>query len=143
MLVMKMQISEISLVILLILIWGIQGLISKMGVNAVGKEQMLFFGQLLYFIVPVIFLYLSVKNFSSLINLKSYLPLVYGFLGGLGAIIFFFILEKGKASIVVPLTAIYPALTAILAILVLREQVNTYNLVGIAFAVIAGVLLSL
>lgn len=42
-----------------------------------------------------------------------------GVLGGLGYILFVKALESGKASVVIPLTALYPAVTVVLAALLL------------------------
>jgi uncharacterized membrane protein len=48
----------------------------------------------------------------------------------------------GKASIVEPLTALYPVFVVLLAPLLLHESVRPLHGVGIACAVIGGMLLS-
>jgi bacterial/archaeal transporter family protein len=59
-----------------------------------------------------------------------------------GAYLFLLALERGKASVVVPFTSLYPLVTLALSVLLLRERPSPANLVGIAFAVVAVALLS-
>jgi transporter family protein len=62
---------------------------------------------------------------------------------GLGGAYFFLLaLERGKASVVVPFTSLYPLVTLVLSVVLLHEHPSRANLVGIVFAVAAVVLLS-
>jgi transporter family protein len=66
-----------------------------------------------------------------------------GFTNGLGAWYLFASLEAGaKASIAIPLTALNPLLTIILAFSFLGERLTPVQWVGIAAALIAGVMIS-
>ena len=61
----------------------------------------------------------------------------------IGIIAFVFALSQGgKASIVVPVTALYPVVTIGLSVVILKEQITPTAGLGIAFALIAVVLLS-
>lgn len=60
-----------------------------------------------------------------------------------GSIIWYFSLEKNKASLVVSFTALYPLITVILSSIFLKEKLSLQNWTGIIFAIIAGILLSL
>ncbi|MBI3618916.1 EamA family transporter [Candidatus Peregrinibacteria bacterium] len=60
-----------------------------------------------------------------------------------GELFFLYALRSGKVSIVVPLTALYPAITVVLAILFLREAITLRQGIGILFAFIAVVMLAL
>ncbi len=65
-----------------------------------------------------------------------------GFLGGLGNLAFYAALgQGGKASVVVPLTSLYPLVTLFVAWLALNERLNRVQGVGILVSVVAGVLL--
>jgi transporter family protein len=55
---------------------------------------------------------------------------------------FLILLSRNPASTVVPLTGLYPALTAVLAILFLRESVTVPKALGIALSMVAVYLLS-
>lgn len=59
-----------------------------------------------------------------------------------GLIFFYKALAVGAATVVVPLTALYPLVTVILCWTVLREAMTPRHLVGIALALAAGWLLS-
>ncbi len=69
--------------------------------------------------------------------------LAAGVAGTLGYILFILAMEwGGKASIVVPLTALYPAVGVVFAVLLLRETLSPTQLAGIVIAVISVILLS-
>ncbi|HMJ66114.1 MAG TPA: EamA family transporter, partial [Candidatus Binatia bacterium] len=51
--------------------------------------------------------------------------------------------ENGQAAIIFPLTALYPLVTVIIAVLFMRERAQTVQALGIALALVAVVLLSL
>jgi uncharacterized membrane protein len=61
-----------------------------------------------------------------------------GLLGAAGNIAFYGALGQGsQASVVVPLTTLYPMVTVILAMPLLKERVNGHQKIGIALAVLA------
>lgn len=65
-----------------------------------------------------------------------------GFLGGLGNLAFYAALSQGgKASVVVPLTSLYPLVTLSVAVPFLRERLNRVQAAGILVSVVAVVLL--
>jgi len=68
--------------------------------------------------------------------------LVGGTAGSLALIAFYSALGVGKASVVVPLTALYPAVTLVLSRLLLKEEITMSQSLGIAFALIAILLIS-
>jgi len=60
--------------------------------------------------------------------------------GFLGMLTYFSLLKTGAASKIVPLTAAYPLVTAVLALLVLREDLTPMRLLGILLTV-AGLII--
>jgi uncharacterized membrane protein len=60
--------------------------------------------------------------------------------GGLGLMTFYLALERGNASLAVPIVGFYPALVAVLSVAFLDERLNALQIVGIVLAV-AGVAL--
>jgi len=66
-----------------------------------------------------------------------------GMAGTLGVLFFFFALSRGRASIVVTLTALYPLVTILLAYFLLREPISLRQGVGMILALIAMVLFSI
>jgi transporter family protein len=71
------------------------------------------------------------------------LALLTGILGSAGAISFFLALHHGRASLVVPLSALYPAITILLSLLLLGERPTPTQGLGIVLAIIASILLGL
>ena len=72
---------------------------------------------------------------------SSIRPMYYR--GSLGALFFLHAVSKQKASIVVTATALYPLITIILACLILKEPITLKQGIGIIFALIAMILLTL
>jgi transporter family protein len=77
---------------------------------------------------------LSVKDWG--------LGIVVGLLLGAGGLALFAAFRFGKASIVTPLTALYPLVTVILAVTFLHERLDPIKIVAIAVSLIAGMALS-
>lgn len=65
-----------------------------------------------------------------------------GLCGGLGLVCFLQALTAKPAAVVVPLTSLYPVLTALLGVVILREQLTLWQWLGIGLAVIAVWLLT-
>ena len=66
-----------------------------------------------------------------------------GIAGSIGSIFFYLALRRGKASVVVPLTALYPLVTVALSALFLKEGISGTQIVGVILALVASLLLSL
>ena len=69
--------------------------------------------------------------------------LLTGICGSLGGVAFFFALGHGRASIVVPLSSLYPAITILLSLLFLNEHPSLTQTLGIILALIASLLLGM
>jgi transporter family protein len=65
-----------------------------------------------------------------------------GVLNYLGLLCFMYAIRVGKVSIVAPLTALYPVVTLVLAMIFLRERINPVQLAGIILALVSVVLIS-
>ena len=63
--------------------------------------------------------------------------------GSVGYIFLVLALKYGHASIVVPMTALYPAVTSIIAYFVLKERLAMHQWAGLILAIIAVTLLSI
>ena len=68
--------------------------------------------------------------------------IVVGLLMAIGTLALFAALRRGKASIVTPLTALYPLVTVILAVLFLHEHFDSVKVGAIVLALIAAFALS-
>lgn len=100
-----------------IVLWGIVGLLQKLGTNNVSSRELMVWLMIGFaLLLPLLWL----KAGISQLNLRTLcLGLIGGLANGLGSWELFRCLEKGaKASIAIALTALYPLLTAVLAILI-------------------------
>jgi len=68
--------------------------------------------------------------------------LLMGLSWGVGTILFIIALQPAKLSVLVPLTAIYPAYTVLLSFLFLGERLESREIVGIIFAIASALLLA-
>lgn len=121
--------------------WGVVGLLQKLSTNYLTAES-----ALIWLVVGLFFLDLwllpsqSIFSFSVSSLIWTFLS---AFLNALGAWALLAAMKHGgKASIVVPFTALYPVVTVFLAWLVLDEDVARPQAVGIMCALAAIVLLS-
>src|SRR5262245_29088877 len=71
------------------------------------------------------------------------LPMLTGAIAAFANLALFAALKRGPASIVAPITALYPLVTILLSALVLRERMNRYQYCGVALALVAIFMLSL
>ena len=69
------------------------------------------------------------------------MALLTGFCGSLGAVAFFLALGHGRASIVVPLSSLYPAITILLSLIFLGERPSVTQGIGMVLALVAALLL--
>ena len=116
------------------LAWGVWGITAKIAVKQIGM-QLLIWGQLaslglfpLYFVL-----------FKELLPLKWDATgigwaIVTGALGTLGTLFLYLTLRAAPTSIVIPLSALYPVVTVILAYVFLQEQLSPTGLLGIGCA---------
>jgi bacterial/archaeal transporter family protein len=125
--------------------WGVVGLLQKLGANRISSRSLL-----IWLVVGFAALLPLLWRGGGLAGL-GWRTLSSGMLGGLlggvanglGSWALFEALERGaKASVAVPLTALYPLVTIVLARIFLAETLTFRQWVGIALAVAGGAMLS-
>ena len=70
------------------------------------------------------------------------LAVVTGALGALGALSYLYAITRGRVSLVVSFTALYPALTIVLAALFLHEAITPRQWAGVLLAMAAMALIA-
>src|SRR6266446_1673674 len=126
---------------LAIVLWGVNGLFMKLGTNRVSARSMVIWVTL-GFVVLLPFLCEATTLFG-LSARVILVGLIAGAVNGLGNWAVFACLEKGaKASVAIPLTALYPLCTVALATAFLKERPTALQWLGIALAIAGGALLS-
>ena len=125
-----------------IALWGITGLLQKLATNDIsGELSTLWF---LAAFVPVSVVILVQSPLPDRIGTNTWvLVTALGFFFALGnfALLAAFA-SNGKASVITPLSALYPLVSVPLAILLLGERIGRRETAGIALALVAGALLS-
>ncbi|HEY9433243.1 MAG TPA: DMT family transporter [Blastocatellia bacterium] len=123
------------------LCWGVVGLLQKLGTNRVSSRSLL-----VWLVVGFAAMLPALWRNGDITGL-GWRVLLIGLLGGvangLGSWALFEALERGaKASVAVPLRALYPLVTIVLARIFLAETLTFRQWAGIALAVAGGAMLS-
>jgi uncharacterized membrane protein len=129
--------------ILSALLWGLWGLVSKLASGAMSP----YVNQILATIglLPVALLVLGSKQARVAEDRRrgALFGFVTGLIGGTGNIAYYAAMSAGGlASIVTPLTAVYPLVTVAAAYFLLRERLNSVQFAGIGLTIVAVALLS-
>ena len=123
------------------LCWGVVGLLQKLGTNRISSRSLL-----IWLVVGFAALLPLIWRDGALAGI-GWRALSIGLLGGaangFGSWALFEALERGaKASVAVPLTALYPLVTIALARIFLAETLTWRQWIGIALAVAGAAMLS-
>jgi transporter family protein len=140
-----MKLDLIALSFAVILLWGCWAFLYKLGASKIGLTQAIFCAYIVGAIVSILIAgFLIFKIPSQKFDLIGYgMVALATIFGTAGTIIWYTSLSKYEASIIVPFTALYPLVTVFLSIVVLKEQIQLANVVGILLALIACFLLSI
>ncbi|MEM3832078.1 MAG: EamA family transporter [Thermoprotei archaeon] len=127
--------------ILSLIMWGLWGFILKFVSKNVEWHQIYVIGSLITIVISSLTAMIY-KDRLLVSQRDAFIILVSSTAGALGYIFFIMALKDGKASIVVPLTALYPAIAVVLSYIILHEEITPLQLIGIILGIIAAVLLS-
>lgn len=121
--------------------WGIVGLLQKLSTNHISAESSLIWLVVGFLLLePLLYPGRALWHYSGW-NLTW--ALASGVLNALGAWALFAALKSGgKASIICPLTALYPLVVVLLVPFLLHESITLYQGAGVVCALTAVVLLS-
>lgn len=127
--------------VITLLMWGLWGFFPKLATSYMDPKSVLVYEVIGTLIVGIVVL--SLLRFKPEVHTKGItFAILTGISGGVGLLFFLFAISRGKASIVVTTTALYPLVTIILASLLLKEPITLKQGIGIIFALIAMLLLS-
>ncbi len=121
--------------------FGLWGLFTKLAVMHLDYKSALIYQTLGVLVIGLITL--GLVEFKPMSNLKgSGYAILTGAAYSIGCLFYFIAASKGKIITVVTLTALYPLITIMLAYFLLSESVSLKQCLGIAFALIAILLMS-
>jgi drug/metabolite transporter (DMT)-like permease len=126
-----------------LVLWGASGVTQKLATNRISSE--LSFLWFAYAMLAIsVLLALTVPMHWHVGRLIFWLSVIGGTLNGLGALTSFAALESGgKASVVISLISLFPLVTVAAAIVFMHERLTMAQVIGIAFALAAAILLSM
>ena len=129
------------LAVLVFLSWGTLGLLQKLATNHICAPAALIWAAAGFMLLqPLLLPARSVFDYAAM---SLGWAMLNGVFNGLGFLCLMAAMRNGgKASIVEPLTALYPVFVVLLAPALLHESVKPVHAFGILFAVIGGMLLS-
>jgi transporter family protein len=122
--------------------WGVWGFLSKIGSNAANPLQMQILFTLGMLPVALAMLVQMRGNLDRNIGGITF-GLLSGIATGVGTLGYYAALRNQNASIVTPVTGLFPVLTVLLAFLVLRERLNKVQMWGMLLALASIVILSI
>jgi len=132
------------------ILWGsIGGMLSgtgdffaKVTSNAIGSYSQIFFLALMLNLLSLVN-FLFDKNGRKLpqFSLQTFLPtLLATFFAIIGTLLFFLAFSYGQISLIGPASSVFPAITAVLAILFLKEKISIKQIIGIG-SIVSGIIL--
>jgi len=122
--------------------WGVWGFLSKIGSNTANPLQMQVLFTLGMLPVALAMLVQMRGNLDRNIGGITF-GLLSGIATGVGTLGYYAALRNQNASIVTPVTGLFPVLTVLLAFLVLRERLNKLQMWGMLLALASIVILSI
>ena len=131
------------MVFVALILWGIAGVTQKLSINHISAEYSFVWFAVAF--VPIAVLVVLAEGSVAVLQSPGIIVFasVGGILNGLGVLTAFMALERnGKASVVIPLVALYPLVAVVVAYLFVGEKVTPIQWAGVLMAVAAGGLLS-
>jgi len=123
-------------------LWGTWGFIPKITTRYISPISAVVFEATGAMMVGIIVL--LILGFRPEIHPKGVgLAITTGIFGILGAFCYLIAIKKGKVSVVVTMTALYPVFSIALAYLIMKEPISLKEGIGVVFACIAIVLFSI
>jgi len=124
-----------------LILWGVWGLFQKLATNHMAPRDVYLVA--VVGMIAVALVVLATSDSPLQLNARGMsLALLAGICSSLGGFLFLHAVSRGKASIVIPFTALYPLVTIILSFTVLNETISAKQGMGIVLAFISMVLLA-
>jgi transporter family protein len=122
--------------------WGVWGVVAKQALQGLPWQQVYLFAAAASFGTAAVIALVARAEFA--LAPQFALPaLAVGALGATGALgVYLALSTGGRASVVIPLTAAYPVITALLSVAFLREELGPTKLVAVIMFVVATILVT-
>lgn len=124
-----------------LILFGLWGFFPKLTVAYIDAKSALVYQTIGSVLVGLIVLF-SIKMQPTFHPRGMFFAILTGVAGVTGTLCYFAAVNRGRVSLVVSITALYPLITIILAALFLKEPITARQLAGMACAVVAILLMS-
>jgi drug/metabolite transporter (DMT)-like permease len=124
-----------------LVLWGLAGVLQKLATNHISPELSTLCFTLAFIPVAAVVAAMFPVQFPLPLHAWA-LVLLFGAFIGFGTLVLFAAYRDGKASIVTPVYALYPAVTVLLAVPIFGEQIDAWRAAGIGLALVAALALS-
>lgn len=122
--------------------WGLWGFLPKVTVKYIDPKSAVVYGVFGSILVAIIlFFLLKFRVEIDAIGISA--AVATGILGSLGGLLFLYALSKGPITKIVTLSALYPVLSILLAVIFLKETISMRQGLGILFALLAMALVGI
>lgn len=122
--------------------WGLWGFFPKLTTRYINPLSAIVFEALIG--LPLALIVLAAIRFRPELHPRGVaLAALTGVLGILGALMYLFAVRRGPASLVASFTAVYPAFTVLLAVVLLGERLILRQWIGVGLALVAMLLVAL
>ena len=124
-----------------LLVWGVWGFLPKLASRDLDPRSILIYETLGALVIGLSVL--AFVGFKPQVHARGIaLSVATGMAGFIGALLFLYAISRGKAAVVVTMTALYPVVVLGLSHFVLDEAITIKQGFGIVLALVALVLLS-
>ena len=121
--------------------YGFWAFFPKMASLTINPKSFLFYNVIGSVVVNFIIFFVMKSRLQ--FEMKGFIfSILTGVFGILGTLLFAYALGKGKASVVIIVTALYPIISIILSIVFLKEVISIRQFIGMALGMLAVVLIS-
>uniref|UniRef100_A0A7V0Z5A3 EamA domain-containing protein n=1 Tax=candidate division WOR-3 bacterium TaxID=2052148 RepID=A0A7V0Z5A3_UNCW3 len=117
--------------------WAIGSKIISQHLNTVSTSFWISIWSIIFLLFYIIFFRDSLQ-----FNNHSLYAIPVGFVSLIAILAFYHALKTGPASVVIPLTNLYVLFPVVFGFIILKEPITVNRILGIAFAIVASILLS-
>jgi transporter family protein len=127
-------------IVICIVCWGLWAFFPKLATRYLSPMDALLYE--IAAVVAVAAAILAIARPRMKVDSSSAIAFLAGSIGSGGFLLYLLAVARHDASIVAPITALYPVVPVILGFFLLREKLSPLNYAGMALAVVAVILLS-
>lgn len=132
----------VQITIVSLFLWGFWAFFAKLAGSEIPWNQAIVFSAV-GTVITAGMVYGVMRPSLTLAKAGSVYALISGLLAGIGLILFYTAFSMGgPASLIVPITGLYPAIAVIVSRIVLREPLTKFHILGLILALVAILLLT-